>query len=46
MARFFFGRDPKGSGYSLQVLVPKKNRDCGLSVSIPHAKPNLKNAYD
>ncbi len=34
------GRDPKGSGYPLQVLVPLKNRDCGLFTAIPHAFTN------
>ena len=33
---YYFGRDPKGSGYSLQVLALPSS-SCGLSATIPHA---------
>ena len=34
-----FGRAPKGSGYPLQVLAPrKKSSHCGLFTIIPHAE--------
>ena len=42
VSSILFGRAPRGSGFSLQVLAPgRRTRGCGLSTEIPHAPLHL-----